>query len=335
MKFATIKSLFVALTILSIISLSLTRRSSSKSKARVNDATNLDAKLVEYETTLSINDGTTNTDHKIKIDQESFNKSTYGIQFALETGAITNPAFFLVAANTYFFNFKHVHAFNCLNQATFTTKNMHFSAYLNKKTYDIVFTFPNAWAFGATVNLLSLCDKFSNKWTATATTRNHLETEIMKSFSHIKLLEMNRAANKNTKEGLQAQNTDLDANIKQMEAAITAQRASINTISAELNTIAAQSQTEGTKLENLENQIRENQAKLVNQQEFIDNTNTNIDDIRQIQDSEITNEWNSFKVSLTNMIELQSSVDPLRDTLVGYQSNCKANVASIMSALNL
>merc|ERR1711957_899187 len=173
---------------------------------------------------------------------------------------------FLVSANTYLFNFKNAHAFNCLNQAMFTHKAMHFSVYMNKKTYDIVFTFPNGWAFGSTVNLGSLCNKFYERWSKTQTKRSELEAEIMKIYSHIKLLKMTRDNNQNNK-------------------------------------------AESPKLDTLEIQTREQEAILTTQQNFIDETNGEVTEIRVITDGEIANEWNSFKVSLQKMINIQSSED--------------------------
>ena len=337
MKFATIKLLFVALTILSVISLSSARRSASKSNARVHDGgvTTADQKLVEYETNLTIKEGETTTQHKIKIDQESFNHSNYGIQFAMESGAITAHAFFLVSANTYFFNFRNAHSFNCLNQATFTQRTMHFSTYLNKITTEVTFTFPNAWAFGATVNLLSLCDKFYNRWTNTSSKRNQLETSVMRLFSHIHMLEDTRKKNQNTKAGLQKQIGDLDNQIASFTIIVNNQVAAIKKASQGIQKIITQSNEQSAALEKLENSIKENEAMLANQNNFIDETNGNIGDIRQITDSEIENEWSSFKVSLTKMINLQSDVDPLKATLNGLVGNVKANVVTIMSALDI
>lgn len=336
MKFATIKSLFIAMTILSIICLSVAKRSSrSKSKLTDAGATTALPKLIEYEATLSIKDDTTTATHNIKLDQEAFNQMDYGIQFSMETGAVTNPAFFLVSANTYLFNFKNAHAFNCLNQAMFTHKAMHFSVYMNKKTYDIVFTFPNGWAFGSTVNLGSLCNKFYERWSKTQTKRSELEAEIMKIYSHIKLLKMTRDSNQNNKAGLQTQNAGLDQNIAAMNTTIIAQRAGIAKISADIDVIGQKSAAESAKLDKLEIQTREQEAILTTQQNFIDETNGEVTEIRVITDGEIANEWNSFKVSLQKMINIQSQEDPLKSTLNGYLSNVSGNVARIMSALAL
>ena len=200
MKFAnTFKNIFIALTILSVISLTSSRRSKTKLTTKGDNPAAHGAKVVEYEVLLQIKDAQTLAEHKIKIDQETFNQMNYGIEFTMETGAITNPAFFLVTANTYLFNFKYAQTINCLNQASFTNKAMHFSVYVNNQSYEVNFVFPNGWAFGSNVDILSMCNKFYDKWSNTQSKRSQLENEIMKLYSHIKLLENTRDANANTK----------------------------------------------------------------------------------------------------------------------------------------
>jgi len=334
MKF--IKSIFVALTILSVISLTSAKRSSrAKAKVHADAVTTGSPKLVEYEASLLIKDADNSNKYQVKLDQDSFNQMNYGIQFSMETGAITNPAFFLVSANTYLFNFKNAHDISCINQATFTTTTMNFSVYVNQKTYDIIFTFPNGWAFGSNVNVLSLCNKFSDKWTSTQSTRNTLSNEIMKLYSHIKLLEMTRTRNQNTKQGLQEQNTMLTTNIQSMNNTVITQRAGIETISADIDQIGKKSSAESQKLDAINDQIREKEALLATQQDFVDEARGNMADIRKVSNSEIENEWNSFKVSFQKLINIHSSEDPLKSTLERYISNVKANVNSIMSATRI
>merc|ERR1712032_115109 len=327
MKF--IKSIFVALTILSVISLTSAKRSSrAKAKVHADAVTTGSPKLVEYEASLLIKDADNSNKYQVKLDQDSFNQMNYGIQFSMETGAITNPAFFLVSANTYLFNFKNAHDISCINQATFTTTTMNFSVYVNQKTYDIIFTFPNGWAFGSNVNVLSLCNKFSDKWTSTQSTRNTLSNEIMKLYSHIKLLEMTRTRNQNTKQGLQEQNTMLTTNIQSMNNTVITQR-------ADIDQIGKKSSAESQKLDAINDQIREKEALLATQQDFVDEARGNMADIRKVSNSEIENEWNSFKVSFQKLINIHSSEDPLKSTLERYISNVKANVNSIMSATRI
>merc|ERR1719362_881074 len=205
---------------------------------------------------------------------------------------------------------------------------MNFSVYVNQKTYDIIFTFPNGWAFGSNVNVLSLCNKFSDKWTSTQSTRNTLSNEIMKLYSHIKLLEMTRTRNQNTKQGLQEQNTMLTTNIQSMNNTVITQRAGIETISADIDQIGKKSSAESQKLDAINDQIREKEALLATQQDFVDEARGNMADIRKVSNSE--NEWNSFKVSFQKLINIHSSEDPLKSTLERYISNVKANVNSIM-----
>merc|ERR1712222_209795 len=315
MKF--IKSIFVALTILSVISLTSAKRSSrAKAKVHADAVTTGSPKLVEYEASLLIKDADNSNKYQVKLDQDSFNQMNYGIQFSMETGAITNPAFFLVSANTYLFNFKNAHDISCINQATFTTTTMNFSVYVNQKTYDIIFTFPN-------------------KWTSTQSTRNTLSNEIMKLYSHIKLLEMTRTRNQNTKQGLQEQNTMLTTNIQSMNNTVITQRAGIETISADIDQIGKKSSAESQKLDAINDQIREKEALLATQQDFVDEARGNMADIRKVSNSEIENEWNSFKVSFQKLINIHSSEDPLKSTLERYISSVKANVNSIMSATRI
>ena len=334
MKFApTIKNLFIALTVLSVISLATSRR--SKTKVAASDAAIVHAaKVVEYEATLQIKDATTTTEHQIKIDQDSFNQMNYGIEFSLEKGAITNSAFFLVSANHYLFNFKNVNSFNCLNQATFTVNRMHFSVYINKKEFDIVFIFPNGWAFNAQVNIRSLCNKFYDRWSITQSKRNGLEAEIMKLFSHIKLLQNTQLTNTNTKQGLQTQNSQFEQAILATNSTINSQRDAISKISNDIDKIGFKQADESKKLNDLQEQIKENETKMKNQQDYIDSTKGDISAIKQITDAEINNEWAAFKVVLQKMIDLQSNEDPLKTKLNGYISNVKGNVNSIMSALS-
>jgi predicted nucleic acid-binding Zn-ribbon protein len=330
MKFT---SIFVALTILSIISVSYSR-TSSRSKTRVADVA-AGPKLVEYTATLTIKDETSLKTQVVKIDQESFNQMNYGIQFSMETGAITHPAFFLVTANTYLFDFKHAHAFNCLNQATFTQKSMHFAVNVARKNYDVVFTFPNGWAFGSSVNLATLCNKFYERWTNMKSKRSGLETDIYSTYSHIKMLELTRKNNQNNKAGLLQQNADFAQAILSYNSTVITTRRQITTISREIDSIGAKSATESQKLNTLEDQIRELEAKMVTQQNFIDETSGNISTIHQITESEINNEWSQFSVTLDKMIDLQSQDDPLKSTLNGLKSNVKGNAQSIMNALRI
>merc|ERR1712032_364979 len=119
------RSIFVVLTILSVISLALAR-SKNKYRATAN-AANPSSKLVQYEAHLIIKDEHHTTNYDIKIDQDSFNQMNYGIQFSMEKGAIHNRAFFTTKANTYLFNFKSTHSFSCLNAAMFTQDSMNFN----------------------------------------------------------------------------------------------------------------------------------------------------------------------------------------------------------------
>merc|ERR1712032_1341457 len=303
MKF--IKSIFVALTILSVISLTSAKRSSrAKAKVHADAVTTGSPKLVEYEASLLIKDADNSNKYQVKLDQDLF-------------------------------NFKNAHDISCINQATFTTTTMNFSVYVNQKTYDIIFTFPNGWAFGSNVNVLSLCNKFSDKWTSTQSTRNTLSNEIMKLYSHIKLLEMTRTRNQNTKQGLQEQNTMLTTNIQSMNNTVITQRAGIETISADIDQIGKKSSAESQQLDAINDQIREKEALLATQQDFVDEARGNMADIRKVSNSEIENEWNSFKVSFQKLINIHSSEDPLKSTLERYISNVKANVNSIMSATRI
>jgi len=336
MKFAnTFKNIFIALTILSVISLTSSRRSKTKLTTKGDNPAAHGAKVVEYEVLLQIKDAQTLAEHKIKIDQETFNQMNYGIEFTMETGAITNPAFFLVTANTYLFNFKYAQTINCLNQASFTNKAMHFSVYVNNQSYEVNFVFPNGWAFGSNVDILSMCNKFYDKWSNTQSKRSQLENEIMKLYSHIKLLENTRDANANTKSGLQSQNQQLLAAQQQTNSTVIATRKEIEKLGEEINKIGHLQAAENSKLDILESEIKVQEAKMNAEQQFIDDTNGNINNIRIIHDSEINNEWDAFKVYLQKMIDLQSNEDYLKAKLQGYLSNVSGNSAAIMSALTL
>ena len=100
-----------------------------------------------------------------------------------------------------------------------------------------------------------------------------------------------------------------------------------------IDTIGNQASAEMTKLEKLETQIKEQEAKMTAQQTFIDETNADSDKIRVIGEQEITNEWNQFSVTLDKMIDLQSPNDPLKSTLTTLKSNIKGNADEIMRAL--
>lgn len=320
MKFAkTLKNIFIALTILSVISLSSAKKS-SRSKATVHDDV-VAAKVITYEAVLTIKDAVASEEHTIKIDQESFNVMNYGIQFSMEKGAIVNPAFFLVAANNYLFDFKYSHSFNCLNQALFTENAMHFAVYSGKKSYDIVFTFPNGWAFGSDVNILSLCNKFYANWTSSQAKRSELESQIMKIYSHIKLLEMTRANNQNTKAGLQTQNGQLDMMIQQTKSTIASEKKEITKISEDINKIGQKSSAQSQILGALSVEIKTQEAKMSSQQNFIEETKGDITHIRKITTSEINTHWELFKTNLEKMINIYSDEDPDKKRLQDYAGN--------------
>ena len=333
MKFTrTLTNIFIALTIIAIVSVS-SRSSRSKTRVAADVVAPIAAKLIEYEATLLIKDASTSVEHSVKIDQESFNQMNYGIQFALEKGAIIHPAFFVLPGNTYLFDFKYAHSINCLNQAMFTQKAMHFSVYVANKTWDVVFTFPNGWAFGNSVNLANVCNKFYEKWTNTQKVRSSLTEEIMSLFSHIKIQEMQRTRNMNTKSALTATNNQYMGQVGQLNNTIIGNRASINKINQEIDTIGQKSGEEAEKLEKIETEIREHLAKMATQQQFIDDTNGNLSEITKISESEISSEWSSFKVALEKMISIQSSEDPLKAKLQNLVSNPSGNVNAIMNLL--
>jgi len=157
----------------------------------------------------------------------------------------------------------------------------------------------------------------------------------MKLYSHIKLLENTRDANANTKSGLQSQNQQLLAAQQQTNSTVIATRKEIEKLGEEINKIGHLQAAENSKLDILESEIKVQEAKMNAEQQFIDDTNGNINNIRIIHDSEINNEWDAFKVYLQKMIDLQSNEDYLKAKLQGYLSNVSGNSAAIMSALTL
>merc|ERR1712151_830457 len=122
-------------------------RRSSRSKAKVGAAEGKGAEIVNYEATLLIANNAQSNNYKITIDQDSFNQMEYGIQFSVSEGAVTAPGFFSLGGNKYLFNFKEANEFNCLDQATFTAREMYFSVPAATKDghftmNDVIFTFP-------------------------------------------------------------------------------------------------------------------------------------------------------------------------------------------------
>lgn len=330
MKFAKVlKNIFLTLTIIALISMSTAKRS-SRSKTRVKAET----QVVNYEAELTIKDASNTETHQIKIDQESFNQMEYGIKFSMEKGSIANHAFFTVSANTYLFDFVHAHNFNCVDQASFTQQKMHFSVHQDKKNYEVIFTFPNGWAFANNANILSLCNKFYDKWNTFKSKRDTLKAEIIKLYNHINLLEQQKAQNIKNKNDLQTLNNNLQQQAVAVNATILASQQKIETITNEIKTIGYQQAAESEKLNKIEAEITTTNAKIANQQKFIDDAQTNINSIKSISQDEINNEWGAFGVVLDKMIAIHSSDDSLKNTLTGYKSNVQSNAANIMKTLN-
>lgn len=325
MKFT--KIILIALTLLAAIS----ARTQRRSKVRVtNGDSNQD--VVNYEASIEIKDDTNTEVHPIKINQDSFNHMSYGIQFSMEQGAITNDSFFRTEANTYFFNFQYAHEFNCLNQATFTPRQMFFSVNVNKKAYSITFTFPNGWAFGEHVNTLAVCSKFSEKWLNTQRKRSNYKSEIMQLFGHIMLLEKTRAANIKTKDQLKSQNADLDNMINQSNSTIIAHRQKIEQLNKEILAIEDKKNKEEDVLNNLDLQIKSLEAKLQLQQNFIDENNNKMASIKPVTQEEIDNEWDSYKINCKKTANFYSSEDPIKSKVDGLIGNVKTNYEAIEKA---
>lgn len=330
MKFA--KIILIALTIIaSVSSRTYTRRTKSKISSTSGE---VGANIINYEAVLSIKDDTNTEIHKIKIDQESFNTVTYGISFSMEQGLINNPAFFLTQANTYQFNFKYANSFDCLNPATISEKQMFFSVTIDKKVYEVTFTFPNGWAFGSSVNLVSVCNKFSEKWTQTQVLRNHLQSQIMQLYGNIDLLEQTKAANINTIAQLQTQNQDLEGLVRATNSSILAQREQIQKISYEISVFENLSLQEQDKLKEYNQKMNEYVKQIQLDQQYIDTNKGKISGIKLITDAEINNEWDSYKLLCTKNLNFYSSEDPIKSKIQGLLGNVKANVLSIETAFN-
>jgi hypothetical protein len=137
-------NIFLALTVLSSVSFSESRRSSSKSRKTPEDASEGVSKLTKYQAKLQIKHLASLKEFDIKMDLDSFDRMNYGIEFSIINGAIIDDAFFLVSPNVYLFNLKHTHGLSCLNQAMFTQDSMHFLvANNNGINYEVNFIFPN------------------------------------------------------------------------------------------------------------------------------------------------------------------------------------------------
>ena len=339
MKFANIlKNLFIAMIVLAVFT---NARRSQRSKAKVNAAeTAKGAEIVNYEASLLIMNNQQQNKYTITIDQDSFNQMDYGIAFTVSEGAITAPGFFSMGGNKFLFNFKEANEFNCLDQATFTNREMYFSIPTPAPGHagqfimnDVIFTFPNGWAFGQQVNILAICNKFHDKWNKMRTKREGLRQQIMSTFSHIMLMEQTRAKNIKNKDQLKAENNNIAQTIASLNQTINTQREKIEVVNKNIGVIANKQAAESTNLDRIELDIKNNEAKMALQQEFIDSTNGKISNIRHISQEEIDNEWASFKVNLQKMINLHSSEDTMRSTLEGYLSNAKGNADAIMNTL--
>lgn len=339
MKFAKIlKNICIAMIVLAVVSSA--RRSSSRSKSKVTADEHTQAgEIINYEANLFIKSENQLNDYKIRIDQDSFNHMDYGIQFTATSGAINAPGFFSLGGHRYLFDFKEANEFNCLDEATFTNSEMYFSVPVQGKDNqnhmnDVVFTFPNGWAFGQQVNILAICNKCHERWNRLRTKREDLRQQIMKLFSHINMVEDTRQRNIKTREQLKIENNQIQNNIVNLNHTINTQREKIETIDKKINVIAKQQDEESAKLQKINDQIKNNQEKIKLQQEFIDSTSGKINHIRHVSQEEIDNEWASFKVNLKKMIDIHSNEDKMKKDLQGYYQDPKGNADRIMKTLD-
>jgi hypothetical protein len=330
MKFSKcLRNILITLTVLSVISFSESRRSSSKTRSR--DVTK---PVTEYEVKLQIQQANIKLEHNIQIDMESFNQQNYGIQFSLKSGTINNAAFFLVSPNVYHFNFKNTNGINCLNQANFSHDTMHFMVHVNNQDYQINFVFPNGWAFGASVDILSLCNKFRDRWTEHQSKTEQLKQDIMSLYAHITLEETKRANNIKSKTELKGFNEQLSAVLSSVQASVKVTQADIEVVSKQISEIGLKEATESDNLKKLIENIEAEQTKMAIAQAFIDSNNKDSSNIKVIQQSEITNIWNSFKNELDALIGIHSDEDILKQELRDLSSNVVQNSALIMKKLD-
>ena len=325
-------NIFLALTVLSVISFSESRRSTSKSRKTPEDAEV--AKLTKYQAKLQIKKPDSLKEFDIQMDIESFDRMNYGIEFSMKTGAIIDSSFFLVSSNLYLFNLKFTQGINCLNQAMFSENTMHFLVHNHGINYEINFIFPNGWAFGAGKNLQSLCSKFYNRWVAHKSKTGAIKKEIMDLYGYYKLQEQKKAKNIDTRESLQTYNNEIIEEVRYTNSTINANQKDIDRVSQEINDIAIKQNKISEELDLVMIKIKNEQFNIKTHQDYIDAAKMNHGKVPTIQQSSIDNQWNQFKVSLQKLIDIHSEEDPLKATLKGYKINIKENAKNIIAILN-